>query len=185
MDILLHICCAPCAIYPLEALRASGARVTGFFFNHNIHPYQEYRRRLETVRQYASLVDVPVLYRDEYLLEQFLAAVASRPEDRCRYCYSSRIQETARVASELGYEAFTTSLLYSRYQAHDAIRAEGERAGERYGLRFLYEDYRTGWRRGIDISKQMGLYRQQYCGCIYSEKDRYAPKAPRAEEAGP
>ncbi len=184
MDILLHICCAPCAIYPLETLRASGVRVTGFFFNHNIHPYQEYLRRLEAVKQYASQVDLHVVYRDEYLLEEFLAAVASRPEERCRYCYSSRIEETARAAAELGCEAFTTSLLYSRYQAHDAIREVGERAGERHGVRFHYEDYRKGWRQGIDKSKQMGLYRQQYCGCIYSEKERYAPKAPRTTEAG-
>jgi predicted adenine nucleotide alpha hydrolase (AANH) superfamily ATPase len=185
MDILLHICCAPCAIYPLEVLRASGARVTGFFFNHNIHPYQEYLRRLETLKQYASQVDLQVVYRDEYLLEEFLAAVASRPEERCRYCYSSRIEATARAAAELGCDAFTTSLLYSRYQAHDAIREEGERAGERHGVRFQYEDYRTGWRKGIDISKQMGLYRQQYCGCIYSEKERYAPKSLRKPDKEP
>ena len=176
MDILLHICCAPCAIYPLEVLRASGAEVTGFFFNHNIHPYQEFSRRLETLKEYSSLVDLPVVYREEYLLEVFLGAVASHPEERCRYCYSSRIEETARAAAELGCSAFTTTLLYSRYQAHDAIREEGERAGKRHGVMFHYEDYRTGWRRGIEISKEIGLYRQQYCGCIYSEKDRYAPK---------
>ena len=185
MDILLHICCAPCAIYPLEALRASGARVTGFFFNHNIHPYQEHLRRLDAVKQYSTQVDLHVVYRDVYLLEEFLTAVAPRPEERCRYCYSSRIEETARTASELGSDAFTTSLLYSRYQDHDAIREEGERAGERHGVRFHYEDYRTGWRKGIDISKQLGLYRQQYCGCIYSEKERYAPKARHNPESTP
>lgn len=126
MNILLHICCAPCAIYPLEALRSSGFRVTGLFFNHNIHPYQEYRRRLE--------------------------------------------------AAELGYEAFTSSLLYSRYQRHDVIREEGERAAAKFGVRFHYQDFRPGWRRGIDVSRELGLYRQQYCGCIYSEQDRYRPK---------
>lgn len=176
MNVLLHICCAPCAIHPVETLRFSGHQVTGFFFNHNIHPYQEYRKRLEALRSYAEIADLPVLWRDEYLLEEFLAATASTPDERCLYCYSSRLERTAREASESGYEAFTSTLLYSRYQQHEVIRAEGERVAELFRVRFLYEDFRPGWRHGIDASRQLGLYRQQYCGCIYSEKDRYAPK---------
>lgn len=175
MNVLLHICCAPCAIFPLEALRASGHLVTGFFFNHNIHPYQEYRRRLEALERYAEIADLAVIWRDEYLLEEFLAATASAPDERCRYCYASRLERAAREAEESGFEAFSSSLLYSRYQRHEAIREEGERAAAKHGVRFLYVDFRTGWRHGIDVSRQLGLYRQQYCGCIYSEKDRYAP----------
>ena len=185
MKVLLHMCCAPCAIYPLETLRSSGLEVDGYFFNHNIHPYQEYRRRLDTVHQYASLVHLKLICHDEYRLEEFLAATASRPEERCRYCYVSRLDRAARAAAELGYDSFTSSLLYSRYQQHDLIRREGEQAGERHGVRFLYDDYRIGWKQGIEASKDMGLYRQQYCGCIYSEKDRYHPKPPRSGKGSP
>ncbi|RII25936.1 MAG: hypothetical protein CXR31_13135 [Geobacter sp.] len=177
MRILLHVCCAPCAIYPLKELRSQGMDVTGFFFNHNIHPYQEYLRRLETVREYAEKVDLTMVYRDEYLLEDFLEAVADNPTERCLYCYASRLEATAKIAAEKGFTAFTSSLLYSRYQKHDTIRELGESIGTRYGVTFHYDDYRRGWQEGIRISKEVGLYRQQYCGCIYSEKERYAPKS--------
>ncbi len=173
MKVLLHICCAPCSIYPLGELRHQGMDVTGFFFNHNIHPYQEYRRRLDTVKEYAGKVGLDVIYRDDYLLEDFLAAVADAPTERCRYCYASRLEATARVAAERGFDAFTSSLLYSRFQGHDEIKSLGERLASTYGIAFLYDDYRRGWQEGIRVSKELGLYRQQYCGCIYSEKDRY------------
>lgn len=175
MKILLHMCCANCAIYPLNMLRGENHEVTGFFFNHNIHPYQEYRRRLDTVQQYAERADLEMIIRDEYLLEEFLGQVAESPGSRCDYCYRSRLEEAARTAAERGCEAFTSSLLYSRYQQHDTIRAWGEDMAKRYAVPFLYRDFRPGWKEGINISKAMGLYRQQYCGCIYSEKDRYHP----------
>jgi predicted adenine nucleotide alpha hydrolase (AANH) superfamily ATPase len=178
MKIMLHICCGPCAVYPVEVLRGEGAEVTGFFFNHNIHPYQEYRKRLEAAEAYCARAGLELVLRDEYRLEEFLAAVSARPEERCRYCYASRLERTAREAADLGCDAFSTTLLYSRYQRHEVIREEGERAGNRHGVRFLYRDFRPGWRQGIDESRRMGLYRQQYCGCIYSEKDRYAPRQP-------
>jgi predicted adenine nucleotide alpha hydrolase (AANH) superfamily ATPase len=151
-------------------------RVTGFFFNHNIHPYLEYRRRLDTVVEYARRESLEVITSDEYRLEEFLAAVAGKPDDRCLYCYASRLGKTAEAAAEMGFDRFTSTLLYSRYQKHDIIRSLGEQAGEKYGVPFHYDDYRRGWQEGIRMSKEMGMYRQQYCGCIYSEKDRYAPK---------
>ena len=119
MNILLHICCAPCAIYPVQELRSSGKQVTGFFFNHNIHPFLEYRKRLDTVRDYAAMVELEVIYRDEYRLEEFLCAVAGTPEDRCTYCYASRLEVAAAEAACLGFDAFSTTLLYSRYQKHE------------------------------------------------------------------
>lgn len=185
MKILLHVCCAPCAIHPLETLRSAGLSVTGLFFNHNIHPYQEYRRRLDAAVSYASLAGMELVLRDEYRLEEFLSAVSSAPDERCRYCYASRLERTAREAVELGFEAFTSSLLYSRYQSHDVIREEGERAAAKFGVRFHYQDFRPGWRRGIDASKELGLYRQQYCGCIYSEYERYRPRVAGAAEGSP
>jgi predicted adenine nucleotide alpha hydrolase (AANH) superfamily ATPase len=177
MNILLHVCCANCAIYPVKVLREQNHRVSGFFFNHNIHPYQEFQRRLEAVKDYAARVDLPMIYCEDYLLEEFLTQVAREPNNRCSYCYFSRLEETARVAAEQGFDGFSSSLLYSRYQQHELIRRTGEALAKKYGLAFVYEDFRAGWQEGIQVSKSMGLYRQQYCGCIYSEKDRYAPPA--------
>ena len=177
MNVLLHICCAPCAIYPVQELRSSGMQLTGFFFNHNIHPFLEYRKRLETVRDYAAMVELEVICRDDYRLEEFLGAVAGAPEERCHYCYASRLEVAAAEAASRGFDAFTSSLLYSRYQKHELIIQLGELFAKKYGVRFYYVDFRPGWQKGIDISKKMGLYRQQYCGCIYSEKERYRPQA--------
>jgi len=176
MRLLLHICCGPCAVYPVKELRSAGIEVTGFFFNHNIHPYTEYRLRRDAVKSYAELVELEVIYRDEYRLEEFLANVASQPASRCGYCYRSRLEEAAKSAAELGFSCYSSTLLYSKYQNQDLIRQYGEELGERYGVRFYYDDFRRGWQEGIDLSKEMGLYRQKYCGCIYSEKERYAKK---------
>ncbi len=176
MRILLHICCGNCAIYPVKVLREQNHEITGYFYNHNIHPYQEFRQRLETTKEYAQQVELPVTYDEDYLLEEFLAAVADDPENRCDYCYRSRLLATARRASAQNFTGFTTTLLYSRYQKHQEIIDFGHQLAKEFDLTFLDQDFRTGWNDGIQISKQMGLYRQQYCGCIYSEKDRYAPK---------
>lgn len=175
MKILIHICCAPCAVYPITEMRKAGMDVTGFFFNHNIHPYLEYRRRLDTVVEYARQEALEVILRDDYQLEEFLGNVAAKPDERCVYCYASRLDKAAEAAAENGFAAFTSSLLYSRYQNHDVIRTLGERAAEKFGVSFYYDDFRRGWQEGIRLSKVMSMYRQQYCGCVYSEKDRYAP----------
>lgn len=176
MRILLHVCCAPCALYPVSELRKAGVDVGGFFYNHNIHPYLEYRRRLDTVVAYANRESLELIVRDDYNLEEFLANVAGDPARRCAYCYASRLEKTAEAAAAKGFDAFTSSLLYSRYQNHDAIRSSAEQAAAKFGIPFHYDDYRRGWQEGIRLSKLAGMYRQQYCGCIYSEKDRYAPK---------
>ena len=177
MKVLLHVCCANCAIYPVKVLRERNFEVTGLFYNPNIHPYQEFRRRLDAVREYASRVEVEIMFREEYLMEEFLSRVALDSRNRCDYCYRSRLEETARTASEKGFEAFSTTLLYSRYQQHEPIREFGEELARQYGIAFLYRDFRKGWREGIDTSKAMGLFRQQYCGCIYSEMERFCPQS--------
>jgi predicted adenine nucleotide alpha hydrolase (AANH) superfamily ATPase len=176
MNILLHTCCGPCTLYPLRTLRGAGHKVTGFFFNPNIHPYQEYIRRRDALVQMAHMESMPLVMRDDYDLEVFLGNVAAVPVHRCTYCYASRLRATARVAFEEGFDAFSASLLYSRYQKHDEIRALGEQIGREYGVHFHYQDFRPGWQEGIRLSKELGLYRQQYCGCIYSEKERYLPR---------
>jgi len=177
MKVLLHICCANCAIFPAQELIKDGHQLTGYFFNHNIHPYQEYARRLKSVQDFSELADLHVVYKDEYLLEDFLANVADQPSARCTYCYQSRLKQAAEYAAQQGFDAFSTSLLYSRYQNHELIQKLGQELAQHYDIDFLYQDYRVGWQEGIRQSKEMGLYRQQYCGCIYSEKDRYHPRS--------
>jgi len=173
MKILLHICCANCAIYPFQQMEDKGEEMVGYFFNPNIHPYQEYQKRLESLRRYSEAVGLEVIYRDEYLLEEFLRNVSHRVKERCQYCYLIRLEATAREAKKKGFDQFSTTLLQSAHQNHSMIKEIGERMGEEIGIPFYYEDFRLGWRKGVEISKAMGLYRQQYCGCIYSEKERF------------
>jgi predicted adenine nucleotide alpha hydrolase (AANH) superfamily ATPase len=173
LKILLHMCCAPCTVYPLQVLEGDDIRVFGFFFNPNIHPYQEYQRRLETVRHLAARVALEVLYRDEYDVVRFLRQLVFRESERCRFCYRLRLEAAAHMARKSGMDAFTTTLLYSRRQNHELIRHVGEEVSEGLGIPFLYRDFRQGWQEGIERSKALGLYRQKYCGCIYSEQERF------------
>jgi epoxyqueuosine reductase len=171
--ILLHICCAPCTIYPLEILRGEGNDVSGVFYNPNIHPYLEYRKRLETTETYAGGKSLTLIREDSYPMEEFLRQVAFREEERCRYCYDQRLTRAAQTARRERFDAFTTTLLYSRFQKHDLVRCAGESVAKAQGIPFLYRDFRKGWSEGVRISKELGMYRQQYCGCIYSEKERF------------
>ncbi len=173
VKLLLHICCAPCTIYPLQVLRAQGMEVQGFFYNPNIHPYQEFQRRLQALQEYAAAVSLPLRVDERYDLEAFLRLVVFREEERCRYCYRLRLQAAALAAQQARCEAFSATLLYSRFQKHDLIREIGEQIGQETGVPFYYEDFRPGWQEGINESRRLGLYRQNYCGCIYSEKERF------------
>ncbi len=173
MKILFHICCAPCALYPLSRLREEGMEPTGFFYNPNIHPYREYKKRLETVKEFSLRAGLDVLYRDGYDLDAFLSRVAGAGAHRCEQCYRMRLDAAAAAAREQGFKVLTTSLLYSKYQKHDLIKGIATEMAFEHGIEFYYDDFRLGWHEGIMESKAMGLYRQQYCGCIYSEWERY------------
>lgn len=173
MKLLLHVCCGPCALYPLKVLRAGGHEVQGYFFNPNIHPYAEYVRRKETLEAFAKSEGWPVIFAREYPVEEYFRSVAYRESDRCRFCYVLRLRQTARVAKNGGFEAFTTTLLVSPFQKHDLIREVGESAAAEYGLTFAYHDFRAGFAEAVRRSKELGMYRQKYCGCIYSEKERF------------
>jgi predicted adenine nucleotide alpha hydrolase (AANH) superfamily ATPase len=175
MKLLLHICCAPCLVYPLGTLTQDGHELTGCFYNPNIHPSREYLKRLDTLRDYADQQALTVLWPEAYDMEAFLHRVALGEADRCDICYEMRLEYTAGLAKKRGFDGFTTTLLYSRYQKHDRIRAVAERLALKYGLSFHYRDFRIGWSEGIRISKEIGMYRQPYCGCIYSEKERFWP----------
>lgn len=183
MKLLVHICCGPCAVYPLKKNLEGKMDIWGFFYNHNIHPYTEYQKRLQAVKILADKMNIRMIYRDEYNLEEFLRNTVgtdfkSVPKNaRCGYCYSSRLDATAKAAKENNFDYFSSSLLYSKYQDHELIRGIGKGIGEKFGVPFYYDDFRIGWKEGIKESKEMGLYRQQYCGCIFSEKERYLGKA--------
>ena len=173
MKILLHICCAPCAITTVKTLRGKHFEVMGFFYKNNIHPYMECSKRQEALQSYAEMIDLSVIYQDGYDVESFLQHVAFRESSRCLYCYHDRLRTTALMAKRGKFDCFSTTLLYSKFQKHDMVQSIGEAIGRSVGVPFYYHDFRSGWTEGVQMSKQMGLYRQQYCGCIYSEKERY------------
>ena len=175
--VLLHICCADCAIYPLNKLREEKIEVTGFWYNPNIHPYTEYQKRLMTLGYYTQRASLPLIYKDEYDLEGWLKNLDVRyqmSDIRCERCYRMRLKETVKIAKENKFDSFTTTLLYSKHQKHDLIKEICQSLADKNGLEFYCRDFREGWKEGIEISKKMGLYRQNYCGCIFSEKERYA-----------
>lgn len=135
--VLLHACCGPCSIMCIQSLRDEGYDVTGYFANPNIHPVSEYFRRREAMEQVAEQMDLPMLWQDDvYDLPGWLKMVHdlgiadNQGYARCGYCYESRLALTCAIASENGFDCFTTSLLYSRHQQHDAIR-ESEPASRR------------------------------------------------------
>ncbi len=174
--VLLHICCGPCTLYPLKVLRREGLEVQGYFFNPNIHPYQEFRRRLKALEQVAQIKNFPVIYEKEYGLRDFLRATIFRENRRCETCYLMRLERVVQKAREGGFDAFTTTLLYSRYQAHQLIKEIAQDLSFRFGIPFLYYDFREGWEEGQEEAKRLEIYRQAYCGCIFSEQERYDKK---------
>lgn len=168
MEILLHICCAPCAIYPVKVLREEGFDVRGFFYNPNIHPYSEFERRKKTLETYARLVLLPLLVEEEYDLKACLAGMIGA-ENRCLFCYEMRVRKLCEKALELRLKQVSTTLLYSKFQRHEDIKAIGERVCNEYGIIFVYRDFRRGWKEGVEESRRLDMYRQKYCGCIFSE----------------
>lgn len=173
MNVLLHMCCAPCAIYPLSRLLQQGFSPIGFFYNPNIHPYQEHEKRLAAVREYSRLIALPLEVHGGYELDRFLERTLGKGAHRCEQCYRMRLSAVAQEAGKRGFRLFTSSLLYSKYQNHDLIRGVADEMAAEQGVEFYYEDFRAGWREGIAKSRELGLYRQQYCGCIFSERERY------------
>jgi len=176
MKILLHVCCGPCTVYPLRKLRDQGHQVEGFFYNPNIHPYREFKRRISTLVDFAEQTRFSIEIDRNYGLTEYLRQVVFQEEKRCGICYDMRLNQAVKKAVEKGADAFSTTLLYSRYQLHELIRKKCEKLAQTFAIEFYYEDFRAGWQEGIDGSLAMGLYRQPYCGCIYSEQERYDKK---------
>ena len=175
MKLLLHTCCAPCSTYSVNRFREGGWDVTGFWYNPNIHPFLEHQQRRRSMEAYAERVLLPMVWSDEFEMPRFLRAVADRAAkpERCRVCYQMRLERTAVMARQCGCDAFSTTLLISPYQDHALLKQVGDEVGASHGIPFHYEDLRTGWSQRGRLTKEYGLYRQQYCGCIYSEWERY------------
>ncbi len=174
--IVLHICCAPCLAGPLKQLRDEGFDVTGLFFNPNIHPLIEFRRRLKALKVFCESDPLPVDFREEYGLGAFLRETQpgnwASPE-RCRICYRMRLTQAARKAKEIGARGFTSTLFASVQQKHETIRDVAEQVADDEDVELIYRDMRHMAPYSDEIARKRYLYRQSYCGCIFSEDERY------------
>ena len=180
MKIVLHICCGVCAAGVVERLTSEGHEVIGFFYNPNIHPLEEYNRRLEVARELARKLDFP-LEVAPYTPEEWLKETTSlenEPEGgkRCEVCFRLRLKGTYLYMKEHGWDAFTTTLTVSPHKSAEVINRVGREIG---GERFLARDFKKkeGFKRTVELAKEWSLYRQNYCGCIYSLREKQRRKA--------
>lgn len=173
MKTLLHICCAPCSVACIESLRGEGIEPIGFWYNPNIHPVTEYRSRRDTLINYAKEINMELVIDDTYGLRDFVRATVQNILERCKYCYALRLDAAAKYASENGFESFTSTLFISPYQDHELMIKTAENAAKKYNVKFLYRDFRPLFREGQTKAREKGMYMQKYCGCIFSEEDRY------------
>ena len=174
MKLLLHTCCAPCSVYCIDELRSENIEPTVYWFNPNIHPYMEYKTRRDCLKEYTNSINVNAIFEENYGLDEFCKNVVNSLKTRCQdYCYPVRLEQTAKYAKENGFDTISTTLLVSPYQKHDIIKELGEVISKKYGVEFLYRDFRVGFREGQAKARKIGLYMQKYCGCIFSEEIRY------------
>jgi len=171
--LLLHACCANCLADVIDAWKAEGLEAAVYFANPNIHPLIEWRRRRKSAALLSRRLGLEY-YEEPYGLVPFLRAVAGREDERCRACYAMRLSAAAGKCRELGLEAFSTTLLSSPRQEAVLILEAGEAAAEKEGVRFLPRDHAHMHDGGV-APAGLRLYRQQYCGCVFSEFDRFSP----------
>lgn len=172
MKVLLHICCAPCLVAFDKYFNQEKIEYGGFFYNPNIHPYAEFSKRLEALKNHAEQMGIDVIYDpqfDQITWEESFKN--TKVEKRCKYCYTRRINKTAQAAAENQFSHFTTTLLISPYQNHEMIIDLSEKAAIKYEVEFYYHDFRKYFREGQKTSREMEMYRQKYCGCIYSYRE--------------
>jgi len=182
--ILLHACCGPCSFIPVKHLKEADIPFKALFYNPNIHPLQEYLARREAMTKVAKLLDFDIIFEDDYDLEGFLFEVSFEPKQpkRCEVCYYLRLSKTAKKARELGFSAISTTLLYSPFQFHGLIKDIGEEVAKKEGLSFYYKDFRPYYYEGKKLAVESGIYRQKYCGCIFSEKERFIKRLQKIEK---
>jgi predicted adenine nucleotide alpha hydrolase (AANH) superfamily ATPase len=173
--ILLHICCAPCATYSIERVLKDGYQVIGYFYNPNIQPLNEYKRRLKEVKKLAKIMELTIYFGNYNLKEWFrrIKGLEKEPEGgkRCEQCFKMRLEQTAIFAIEKNIKFFTTTLTISPHKNSELIHRIGREIGDKYGLEFLPYNFKKkdGFKKSIILSKKFNLYRQNYCGCIFSK----------------
>ena len=175
MKVLMHTCCAPCSISCIDMLRKETIEPVLYWFNPNIHPYMEYKARRDTLIEYSKMINAELIIDENYGLREFCKNVADDISNRCiNYCYKVRMEQTVKYAKEHGYDAFTSTLFVSPYQNHEELKRICEELSKEYGIEFLYRDFRPGFRDGQNEARELGLYMQKYCGCVFSEEERYS-----------
>jgi len=181
LRLLLHCCCGPCATSVADHFRGVGYDVVGWFFNPNIHPDEERRRREATLVEAAEAAGLPLLPEGPAMRpDEFLLKLAGRGGRRCLACYEVRLEATARKAAEQGFDAFASTLVISPYQDLEAIAEIGMGAGEAAGVEFQFVDLRNAYPKSCERAKELDLYRQNYCGCVFSGLERAERRTRRA-----
>ena len=173
MKLLMHTCCAPCSVYCIDSLRKEGIEPVSYWYNPNIHPFKEYDNRLKALKEYSKMINLNVIYDDFYGLDEFVKNTVSIIDNRCGYCYLSRLERVVKYAHDNGYDAFSSTLFISPYQKHDLLKSICEKLSKKYNIQFLYRDFRPYYEFGREMFRETGLYMQKYCGCIFSERERY------------
>ena len=178
--LLLHTCCAPCLIGTKPVIDTLGDlknspnfSMSCFWYNPNIHPYTEYKSRLNALIDYTAGNNINLIVQDKYGLVEFIENVIVNLNERCGYCYETRIKETAGYAKERGFDMFSTTLLVSPYQNHEKIKEICEKYSREFEIDFLYADFRVNFREGQKSAREKNIYMQKYCGCIFSEEERF------------
>lgn len=180
--VLLHCCCAPCSVSCVEPLRDEDLSVTAYWYNPNIHPFKEYEARRNCLIEYAEKINLPLIIEEDYGLREFVKNVACDIDRRCVYCYEHRLEQTAKFAADNGFDSFSSTLFASIYQNHELMKKSAEKYAEKYGVKFLYRDFRPNFRNGNQKAREANLYMQKYCGCIFSEQDRYLKQINRDKQ---
>lgn len=174
--ILVHTCCAPCATASVAKLLSEGEEPYLFFYNPNIHPFLEFKARLESFEAYLGSSGLNGEADALYGLDDFIEGLDDiKKPARCGYCYSLRLERAAIRAKEMGIGRFTTTLTISPYQDHEMLKEAGKLAGEKHGVEFVYFDFRSEYRKSRQMARGSGYYMQKYCGCVFSEADRFDP----------
>ncbi len=174
-NLLLHACCAPCMTVPIERLQPE-YDITGFFYNPNIHPEEEYKKRLDEITNWTQQTGIPLIVH-EYDVDhwhELVKGLEKEPErgKRCTVCFRMRLQQTAILAKQKGFDCFTTTLSISPHKNANIINKIGKELGDQIGVQFLEANFKkkNGFKRSIELSKKYNFYRQDYCGCIYSRR---------------
>jgi len=168
--LLLHICCAPCAVKCVETLCAEGLKPDLYWYNPNIHPAGEHSARLSSAKAFADGQNLAFI-EEPYSPGDYYEAIGGA-DSRCFECYTLRLEKTAEYAAKNSYGTFTTTLLISPYQSHETLIAAGKAAGDKYGVEFMYRDFRPYFRQGREEARRAGYYMQKYCGCSYSAMEK-------------